>query len=119
MVPEGQQNGPQINGNDVAKDAATSAAQSAASRSMGRLGGLGAAGIGGLGGFGRKKKQEEPQQQQQASTPSSSGTGMVPAMLMEMQMDVNSMSSAAVDTSKFDVPAGFKQVESDLKKMGR
>lgn len=121
MVPEGQQNGPQINGNDVAKDAATSAAQSAASRSMGRLGGLGAAGIGGLGGFGRKKKQEEPQQQQPSASTSSSGsgTGMVPAMLMEMQMDVNAMSSAAVDASKFDVPSGYKQVESELKRMGR
>lgn len=117
MVPEGQQNGPQVNGGDVAKDAAASAAQSAASRSMGRLGGLGAAGIGGLGGFGRKKKKEEEQPQQSASS-APSGT-MVPAVMMEMLMDVNAISSASVDGSKFEVPAGYKQVESDLKKMAR
>lgn len=44
---------------------------------------------------------------------------MVPAVMMEMLMDVNSMSSASVDASKFEVPAGFKQVESELKKMAR
>ncbi|BDC51148.1 hypothetical protein F183_A34640 [Bryobacterales bacterium F-183] len=112
MVPEGQQNGPQISGGDVAREAGTSAAQSAASRSLGRLGGLGAAGI---GGFGRKKKQEEPKP---AEASANSGT-MVPAVMMEMLMDVNSMSSASVDASKFEVPAGFKQVESELKKMAR
>jgi hypothetical protein len=109
MVPEGQQNGPQVNAGDVAKDAATDAAASQALGRMGRIGGIG----GGLGGLRRNKKPAE--------TPaSSSGSGnLVPATTMEMTMEVVSFSRGAVDASKFDVPAGYKQVESEMKKLAK
>lgn len=76
---------------------------------LGRLGGR----LGGLGGLGRKKKQEQqpesqpqPQgQQQQAGSPGS---------LMEVTTELSGFSSGSVDASKFEVPAGFKQVENEM-----
>ncbi len=66
--------------------------------------------LGGLGGFGRKKKSQDQGstdgQQAQGST-TASGT------LMEMTMEMSGFSAAPVDGSKFEVPAGFKQVEPD------
>jgi hypothetical protein len=66
--------------------------------------------LGGLGGFGRKKKSRDEGstdgQQAQGST-SASGT------LMEMTMEMSGFSAAPVDGSKLEVPAGFKQVEPD------
>jgi hypothetical protein len=71
--------------------------------------------LGRLGGFGRKKKDDQPQEQ-----PSSSGqTSQSSGMLMEMTMNLTSFSSAPADASKFEVPAGFKQVEPDLRRAGR
>jgi hypothetical protein len=72
----------------------------------------GIAGKFGLGGFGKKKKQEPPppppsNTQQPANTPpAASGT---PGALMEMQVEVTSYSSAPLDKSLFDVPAGYAQ----------
>ncbi len=63
-------------------------------------------GMGGFGGFGRKKK-EEP-----ASEPDSGGS----ASLMEMAMRQFDFSTAPVADSHFTVPAGYKQVESEMKK---
>lgn len=68
---------------------------------------------GGLGGFGRKKKDDQQQQttanpDQQAASSSSS--------LIEMTTELTSYSSGPVDASKFEVPAGFKQVESPMMK---
>jgi hypothetical protein len=96
---------------EVAGDAATGAA---ASRS-GRLGGL-AGGLGGLGGFGRRKKQQQEQPAAPAQQPQSAD---VSGALMEMTTELSGFSSAAVDGSKFEVPAGFKQVESEMKKGAR
>ena len=64
-----------------------------------------------LGGFGRKKKSQDQdsadgQQAQQGPT-SASGT------LMEMTMEMSGFSAAPLDGSKFEVPAGFKQVEPE------
>lgn len=87
---------------------AGSAAASAAGAALGRLG------MGGLGGFGRNRKQAEPPpqqtpppaaRQQQQAAPASSGS------LMETVTTLTSFSSASADSSKFDVPAGFKQVD--------
>jgi hypothetical protein len=95
----------------VAGDAAAGAATGAAASRLGRLGGLG-----GLGGFGRRKKQQEeqpqpaPAQQQQQGAPQASGA------LLEMTMETSNFSTGPVDGSKFEVPAGFKKVESDLQK---
>ncbi len=88
---------------DVGAAAGRSASDAAIGSALGRLGG-----VGGLGGFGRKKKQDQdqPQPQQQAK-----GGGAGAGMLMETTTEMGSFSSAPVDASKFDVPAGFKQVE--------
>ena len=37
----------------------------------------------------------------------------------QMTTDVSDFSTAAVDASKFDVPSGFKQIDSDLVKRSR
>jgi hypothetical protein len=69
----------------------------------------------GLGGFGRKKKsddqpssQQAPADQQQASASSGS--------LMETTSEMTSFSGAPVDGSKFEIPAGFKQVQPDTRR---
>lgn len=83
----------------------------------GRLGGR----LGGLGGLGRRKQQPPPEQaqtqpaasggeQQQAGAPGGAGS------LMEMTTELTGFSSASVDASRFQVPAGFKQVDSDMLK---
>jgi hypothetical protein len=84
------------------KEAGSKAAAGAA---LGRLGGL----AGGIGGFGRKKKQEEAPQESQSEAPRTAG----PAILMETTTESSGFSAAAVDGSKFEVPAGFKQVEPE------
>lgn len=94
----------QVNVGDAAGKAAGDAAIGSA---LGRLGGLG--GVGGLGGFGRKKKQDQqqdPPAQPQPAKPAAGG-----GLLMETTTELSSFSSAPVDAAKFDVPAGFKQVE--------
>jgi hypothetical protein len=70
---------------------------------------LGGALGGRLGGFGRKKSepaQEQPSDAQQQQTGS----------LLEMQTEYSAFATTA-DPLLFDIPAGFKQVESEMKKM--
>jgi hypothetical protein len=105
----------------TAGDAATSAATGAATSRMGKLGGV-AGGLGGFGGFGRKKKQqqEEPQQQAQAAPPAAPAGGAAPAgTLMELTTELTAFSSGPADAAKFDIPAGFKQVQHDMQKQLR
>ncbi len=72
--------------------------------------------LGGLGGFGRRKK-EEPQQQEQ---PAAGGSpAAAPGVLMETTTETANFSTGAVDASKFQTPAGFRQVESDMLKAVR
>ncbi|MGH9679252.1 MAG: hypothetical protein ACRD4Y_04820, partial [Candidatus Acidiferrales bacterium] len=61
-------------------------------------------GLGGL--FGRKKKKEEAEDQnsQNAAPPST------PGALMEMTTEVNSFSGDSLDSSLFEVPAGYTRV---------
>lgn len=76
---------------------------------LGRLGGLGR-----LGRLGRKK--EAPQQPvQQPAAAAQQGE----ALLMELTSEAEGFSTAPVDPSRFDVPAGFRQVENELKRMRR
>jgi hypothetical protein len=56
--------------------------------------------------FGRRKKDTDSQPDQKDS----SG----PALLLEMTTEMSSFSTGAVDASQFAVPAGFKQIDSDL-----
>jgi hypothetical protein len=69
--------------------------------------------LGGLGGLGRRKKAEQPKDEQPAATASSSGGQGV---LMEMTTEITNLSAGAVDATKFQVPAGFKQVENEMLK---
>jgi hypothetical protein len=62
-----------------------------------------------LSGFGKKKQAAPPPADPSANaaaTPTS-------AVLMESQTTITSFSSASVDPSHFDVPAGFKQVQAE------
>ena len=63
--------------------------------------------IPGFGGFGRKKKQQEepPKEADQKQQP----TMMV---LMETSMEMGGFSSASIDDARFQVPAGYKQIEA-------
>ena len=71
-----------------------------------RLGGLGGA----LGGFGRKKQEESKPADQAAPV------ALQSVVLMEQVTELSGL-SATVDASKFAVPAGFKQVEHEMKKL--
>lgn len=100
-------------GGDVAGAAAGSAVGSAAGRLGGRLGGA----LGGLGGLGRRKKQEAPPAQPPAEA---AKKGEVkPAVLMEVTSKMSNFSTAPVDKSRFEIPAGFKEVEHEMKKAAR
>lgn len=81
---------------DVAKDSATSAITSSL-------------GLGGLGGFGRKKKAADPV----PATPENA-QAQGPAVLVESNTQMSHFSQAAADASKFEIPAGYKQVEPKM-----
>jgi hypothetical protein len=65
--------------------------------------------LGGLGGLGRKKQEAPPKQEQQS-------TASAPGTLLETTTETMNFSGGPVDASKFEVPAGFKQVQNDLVK---
>jgi hypothetical protein len=72
----------------------------------GALGGGIGRGIGGM--LGRRKKQEDTAPPAGGQQPPAQST---PGSLMEMQTEISGFSTAPVDAAKFEVPAGFKQVE--------
>jgi hypothetical protein len=84
-------------GSDIAK-------QSMASALTSKLGGF---------GFGKKKKEDPPPADPSASQ-NAQGTPTT-AVLMETQISVSSFSSDPVDASHFEVPAGYKQIQLNLK----
>jgi hypothetical protein len=68
--------------------------------------------LGGLGGLGRKAAPKtEPAPAASSATPSAPGS------LIEMKTEMSAFSTASVDDSQFQPPAGFKKVDADLKKM--
>jgi len=77
---------------------------------LGRLAG----GLGGFGGFGRKKKSDD--QQQAATDHPQQGSSSASATLIETTTELTSYSSGPVDASKFEVPAGFKQVQPETRR---
>lgn len=98
------------NAGEAAGRAAGDATGSAIENRLGRLGG-GLAG--GLGGLGRRRQQQSQQQQPQPEQPAQQAQGQQGAMLMaEITTELTNFSSGAVDASKFEVPAGFKQVDA-------
>ncbi|HVO63965.1 MAG TPA: hypothetical protein VMT53_23790, partial [Terriglobales bacterium] len=100
----------------VASSAATSAADqataSAESKATGKIGGFGgiASGLGGFGGFHKKKQQQQQQQEQQAAAQSAAAQKWV--VLMESTTETTNFSSASIDSSLFNVPAGYTKVPS-------
>jgi hypothetical protein len=110
------------NVNEAVSDAARQETQSTASSQArraggGRFGGLAGAAAGGIfGGLGKKKKQEEPPAEAaQEAKPKE----VKAASLMEITTEMRGFSTAAVDAAQLAVPAGFKQVEHQMKKMAR
>lgn len=118
-APGGGETAQMPNVGDAASESARRTAEnesaSQASRATGgRFGGLAGAAAGGImGGFGRKKKPAEQPPAEQAQAPSEPGK---PAPMMEMTIQSRNFSSTAVDASMFAVPAGFQQVEHQMKK---
>jgi hypothetical protein len=117
--PEGGEQGQTPSAGQVAGDTAGSAAAGAATSRLGRAGALGGA-LGGFGGFGRRKKQQQeepaPAPQAQPAQQQAGPAAGHPALLMELTSELTSFSAATVDASKFEVPAGFKQVENEMVK---
>lgn len=77
------------------------------------LGGALGGALGGKFGLGRKKEPKEPPQQD----PATNSGGAQSASLLEMTTEYSGFSTGAADPSLFEVPAGFKKVESDLKRI--
>lgn len=71
------------------------------------LGGL----LGSRVGIGRSRSS--------SSQPSKSSGNSESGSLLEMTVEMSGFSSAAVDAGQFAIPAGFKQLESDPKRMPR
>ena len=71
--------------------------------------------LGGRFGLGRKKQTEQPANTD--NPPASGGQAGAPGSLLEMTTELNTYSSNPADPSIFEVPAGFKKVDSDMKKM--
>lgn len=98
----------------AASSAATSAANDASATAenkvAGKMGGFGniATGLGGFGGFHKKKKQQQ-EQEQQAAAQSPAQKWVV---LMESSTETTNFSSASIDSSLFNVPAGYAKVPS-------
>ena len=63
----------------------------------------------GFGGFGKKKQDPPPDQNQNAAQAQPTS-----AILMETQITTSNFSSAPVDPSHFDVPAGYKLVQPQV-----
>jgi hypothetical protein len=96
------------NAANSAANTATSNAESNVGSHMGSFGGV-ASSLGGFGGFHKKKPDQQQQQQAQTTQPNW-------VVMMETTIETTSLSSAAVDPSKFAVPAGYTKVLSDAQK---
>lgn len=81
--------------------------------------------LGRLGGLGRRKKPaqeeqpkttEQPPQEQQPAPQQQAGAPQDQGVLMESTIEMSEFSTASVDGSKLQVPAGFQQVENEMLK---
>ena len=105
-------NGP--NTGDIANQAANSAANSAAdSATSNAASHINVPGIGNLSSFGfHKKKPDQPP----AQPAPANGPPPTSAVLMESVVEMTGFSSAPVDPTRFDVPAGYTRVPSEYQK---
>lgn len=104
-MPEGPTKG------EVAGKAAENSAASAIGRAL-------PGGLGRFGGFGRRGKDKD-KEKEQAPPPQQTEQQQGPAVLMEMVSESSNFSTSSVDAARFEVPAGFKQVEHPMQKMAR
>jgi hypothetical protein len=81
--------------------------------SNGSMAGMLGSALGGsaLGGFHRKKTPP-PSDTTTTTTTASDGTQTTSAVLMEMTLQKSNFSQAPVSSSAFEIPSGFKKVES-------
>jgi len=110
-VPEGQQ--PPAEQPRTAQPQAEPQEKPSVGGALGRLGGR----LGGLGGLARRRKAEpeaQPQPQAQPEAAQAPPPGAFSGTLMEMTSELTGFSSAGIDPGRFEVPAGFKQVESPM-----
>lgn len=80
------------------------AGSAAAAAALGRL------------GFGRNRNKGNGQQPSQQEPSAAGGASSSSDSLMEMTTQLTSFSSGPADASKFEIPAGFKQVENPMAK---
>jgi len=64
-----------------------------------------------FGGFGKKKQEDPPPAKQDSKAPPPTS-----AVLLESQTSSSNFSSAPIDPSHFEVPAGFKQIQTPMDK---
>jgi hypothetical protein len=102
---------------NAANSAATSNAENQAGSHMGSFGGVPSSigNLGGFGGFHKKKPQQQPDQTT-ANGAAPSGAPQNAAVLMESTREMTNFSSAAVDQTLFNVPAGYAKVPSEYQK---
>jgi hypothetical protein len=106
----------------IAGEAAANTAANEAASSLGRagkIGGIAGGALGGLGGFGKKKKQPDQAQQQEQAKAQAQAQGPLANVLMESQTELQNFSSGSVDDAMLSVPAGYKQVESEMLRRAR
>lgn len=108
---------------DATVASGTEAGQVAIRDSMGKYGNVAAGALGRFGGLGRKKaKQNDPPPpppppapaRQQAATSGSTQTVAMDGVLMQMRITETQFSTASVDSSVFEIPAGFTQVQNEM-----
>lgn len=96
---------------EVSRTAGDEAANQTARAAAGRFGGLAGGALGGMMRGPGKKKEEEPKPASQTKA-QNKGDGTY----MEVTTTTSDWSTDPVDASRFNVPAGFKQVEHPMKK---
>ncbi|MGH9583967.1 MAG: hypothetical protein ACRD4O_13640, partial [Bryobacteraceae bacterium] len=68
-------------------------------------------------GFGHRKHRKQQDQAQQEQPQPAQNSNSSAGTLLEMNTESANFSSNPVDASQFVIPAGFRQVESDTRRM--
>ena len=71
--------------------------------------------LGGRFGLGRKKSK--PQQEPSADSNAAGSNSAASGALLEMTSESTGFSAAPVDSSLFDIPAGYKKVDPEIRRM--
>jgi hypothetical protein len=72
--------------------------------------------LGGRFGLGRKKKPADEKPQAPPADSQQQGQGDAAGLLLEMVTETSNFSPAPMDSAKFEVPAGFKQVQPEMRR---